>query len=157
MNWKQNVAALVAGFIFALGLGISGMTLPTKVQGFLDLFGDWDPSLGFVMGGAVVVYAIGYRLITGRPRPRFADHFSLPNRKDLTPRLIAGSALFGMGWGLAGLCPGPAVVATSTASVEILLFVGAMVAGFGIHAFLDRPKTASSSKRTKLSPEASAS
>jgi uncharacterized membrane protein YedE/YeeE len=124
--------------MFAAGLGISGMTLPAKVQGFLDLFGDWDASLAFVMGGAVVVYTIGYRVVTKREKPLFADVFSLPTRRDLTPKLVAGSALFGIGWGLAGLCPGPALVATSTLTLEVFLFVGAMVAGFGLHALLDR-------------------
>lgn len=151
MNIKENLAALVAGFIFAMGLGISGMTLPTKVQGFLDLFGDWDPSLAFVMGGAVIVYAIGYPLIVKRERPRFVERFSLPTRTDLTPRLVLGSALFGVGWGLAGLCPGPAVVATSTATVDILLFVGAMATGIGLHALLERRESAKAKKRDLLS------
>ncbi len=145
MNIKELLAAAFAGALFAVGLGVSGMTLPSKVQGFLDLFGDWDPSLAFVMGGAVVVYTIGYRLIVKKPKPLFTKTFSLPTRRDITPRLVVGSAMFGIGWGLAGLCPGPAVVATTTATLEVVAFVGAMLAGFFLHDLLDARSSATES------------
>jgi uncharacterized membrane protein YedE/YeeE len=150
---KQLIAAFASGLVFAIGLGVSGMTLPTKVQGFLDIFGDWDPSLAFVMGGAVIVYTIGFKLVTKRQKPLFAGGFSLPTRNDLTPRLTIGSAMFGVGWGLAGLCPGPAMVATSTLSLEIALFVAAMFAGFGLHNVLERQSSSSDEPSSTTLPD----
>lgn len=126
---RQMVVALISGLLFALGLGIAGMTNPAKVLAFLDLFGDWDPSLMFVMGGAILVYAPVYRVLRGRDAPRFADRFHWPTAKDIDARLVIGSALFGIGWGLAGLCPGPAMVALTTGAVPFLVFGAAMIAG----------------------------
>ena len=119
----------IVGLLFGWGLLLSGMTDPGKVQGFLDLFGPWDPSLAFVMGGAVTVSAAGYALARRCGHPLFAPRFALPTRRDLDLRLIAGAALFGVGWGLAGLCPGPALVAMMFGPWEIIVFVGAMAAG----------------------------
>lgn len=120
----------LAGALFAVGLLISGMTQPARVVGFLDLAGAWDPALGFVMGSAAGTYAILFRLIRKRRRnPVFEPKFSLPTRKDLDLSLIVGSALFGIGWGLGGLCPGPGIVAAAGGSSAALAFVAAMLAG----------------------------
>ena len=126
---KQLLAALGAGIVFGLGLVVSQMVNPAKVVGFLDVAGKWDPTLLFVMGGALAVAIPGYRWILKRPRPLFADGFSLPTKKDLDPRLIGGAALFGVGWGLAGLCPGPAVTALVTLALPFTVFIVAMLAG----------------------------
>lgn len=135
---RQLLVAFVAGLLFALGLGIAGMTNPAKVLAFLDVLGDWDPSLAFVMGGAIAVYTPVYRKIRGREAPKFAARFHWPTARDVDPRLIIGSILFGVGWGLAGLCPGPALVAVTGGSVEIAIFVAAMVAGMLAHGGLAR-------------------
>lgn len=126
---REHAAALVCGLLFALGLGISGMTQPAKVVGFLDFFGKWDPSLAFVMMGAIAVYAIGYRLVVKRPRPLAHEAFHIPPMKAIDRRLIAGSIVFGVGWGLAGFCPGPAIVSMASLQVEPLVFTVAMTAG----------------------------
>jgi hypothetical protein len=135
---KRVFAAFGVGVLFALGLGISGMTLPAKVIGFLDVTGQWDPALAFVMGGAVVVYAIGYRLVTRREAPQFAASFSLPKRRDIDLRLLGGAALFGAGWGLGGYCPGPALVSTVTLTSDVMVFVGAMFVGMRAFALTQR-------------------
>lgn len=120
----------LAGALFGIGLLISGMTQPARVVGFLDLTGAWDPALGFVMGSAVISYAILFRVIQRRrKRPVFEPAFSLPTRRDLDLSLILGSALFGIGWGLGGLCPGPGIVAAAGGSSTAIAFVGAMLAG----------------------------
>ncbi|MEO0811429.1 MAG: DUF6691 family protein [Myxococcota bacterium] len=123
--------AFVAGAVFAVGLGVSGMTLPSKVIGFLDLFGgQWDPSLAFVMGGAVSVYAIAFQLIRRRSKPVIASQFQLPNSAPLVDRrLIAGAVLFGVGWGLGGFCPGPALVSSAALGQSALVFTASMLAG----------------------------
>lgn len=124
------VLALVAGGLLGAGLLVSGMTQPAKVVGFLDVTRGWDPSLAFVMGGAVVVYAIAFRLIQrGRKDPWFDVKFHLPTRRDLDGSLILGAALFGIGWGLGGLCPGPGLVAAAAGSTTGLAFAGAMLVG----------------------------
>lgn len=133
------VTALIAGAIFGVGLAISGMTDPARVVAFLDPFGTWDPSLAFVMGGAVGVYAIAYRLIVKTRRdPWFDIRFHLPTRRDLDIQLVIGSALFGIGWGLVGLCPGPAIVAATSGSGSAILFVLAMLAGMFVRDRLSR-------------------
>lgn len=119
----------LSGLLFAVGLGIARMTQPAKIIGFLDIAGSWDPSLAFVMGGAIAVYAPLSRIIVRRARPLFADGFVLPTRRDLDPKLIAGAAMFGVGWGLAGFCPGPAIVAVLSGSPAVLAFVVSMLAG----------------------------
>ena len=128
--------ALAAGFVFGLGLVISGMSNPAKVIGFLNVAGPWDPTLLLVMGGALAVTIPGFRLLKSRARPLFADRFEWPTRKDLDVRLVAGAALFGLGWGIAGFCPGPAITALATARLDVLLFVAAMVAGAVAHKVL---------------------
>lgn len=134
---KQYLAAFGVGFLFSIGLGISGMTLPLKVIGFLDFTGAWDPALAFVMGGAVVVYFFGYRLVTKRHRPRFADRFRLPTRTEITPRLMIGATLFGLGWGLGGFCPGPAFTSIPSGAPQVLTFVAAMLGGMYLHGVVD--------------------
>lgn len=126
---KIKLAAFAAGMLFAIGLGISGMTQPDKVIGFLDLFGKWDPALMFVMGGAVLVYGIGFRLLRRLARPILAAGFQIPTRKDIDARLLTGASLFGVGWGLSGFCPGPALVSLASLSADVFIFVGAMLVG----------------------------
>ena len=119
--------ALVSGIIFGLGLAVSGMTDTAKVQGFLDLFGNWVPDLMFVMGGALIVSAIAYQIAKIKIRPMLRNSFDLPQNKTIDQKLITGSLIFGVGWGLYGLCPGPAL--THVLSQEGLLFVAAMLVG----------------------------
>src|SRR5689334_13406203 len=102
---------LLLGLLFGIGLIVSGMADPAKVQNFLDLFGTWDPSLAFVMGGAVLVTFAGYRLVLRRDKPLAGDKFHLPSKIEIDKRVIVGPALFGVGWGLGGFCPGPALTA----------------------------------------------
>ena len=135
-NVLRIVAALVSGLVFGLGLAVSGMMNPAKVIGFLDVAGDWDPTLAFVMGGALLVAVPAYRLIPRRGRPVLEEKFSLPEKKALDAPLLGGSALFGVGWGLVGFCPGPAVAALGTGLVPVFAFVAAMLAGMALHARL---------------------
>jgi uncharacterized membrane protein YedE/YeeE len=135
---KGNITAFIAGLVFAAGLVLGGMTQPAKVVGFLDFAGAWDPSLAFVMGAALLVYGVSLRLITRRPRPVAATRFQIPTRRDLTPRLLLGSALFGVGWGLAGFCPGPAITSIGSVGTEALLFVPSMAAGTVLFTWWDR-------------------
>ena len=132
---KRQLLILLSGFTFALGLGISEMTRPEKVLAFLDVFGHWDPSLAFVMGGAIVVYFGALRLADTRDKPAFGKKFRIPTRNDITPSLIIGAAIFGIGWGLAGFCPGPGIVAASAMVEPALYFLPALVAGILIHKF----------------------
>ncbi|MDQ0509861.1 DUF6691 family protein [Ancylobacter amanitiformis] len=120
---------LALGLLFGLGLVLSGMSDPAKVLNFLDLAGSFDPSLAFVMGGAVLVAFLGYRLTLTRERPLLAPRFQLPTRRDIDARLIIGPALFGIGWGLGGFCPGPAFTALGLGEAGTLVFVPAMLAG----------------------------
>lgn len=135
---RRLLPALAAGTLFGAGLTVSGMTDPQRVRGFLDLFGQWDPTLAFVMGGAVLVMAIAWRIRQRLGHPLFAERFVLPDRSDLDARLIVGSALFGIGWGLAGLCPGPAIASLALAPAAVLPFVAAMLVGMAIHRLLSR-------------------
>lgn len=120
---------LALGLLFGLGLVLSGMSDPAKVLNFLDLAGSFDPSLAFVMGGAVLVAFIGFRLTLRRERPVLAPRFQLPTRRDIDARLILGPALFGIGWGLGGFCPGPVFTALGLGASGTLVFVPAMLAG----------------------------
>ena len=129
---------LAAGTLFGAGLTVSGMTDPQRVRGFLDLFEQWDPTLAFVMGGAVLVMAFAWQSRKRLGHPLFAERFVLPDRSDLDARLISGSALFGIGWGLAGLCPGPAIASLALAPAAVLPFVVAMFVGMAIHRLLPR-------------------
>nr|WP_306663484.1 DUF6691 family protein [Myxococcus sp. CA039A] len=128
----------MAGLLFALGLGLGGMTDPAKVVGFLDVAGSWNPSLAFVMAGALGTYALLRRLILRRAQPVFADRFPAPPQADVDGRLVAGSALFGIGWGLSGYCPGPALVSLPVGGTTVLLFVGAMLVGMGAFRGMSR-------------------
>ena len=123
------VAALAAGLLFGMGLALAGMTDPAVVLGFLDFFGHWNPALVFVMAGAVVVSFVGFRLVLGRGAPLFAPHFLLPVLMIIDAPLVIGAALFGLGWGLAGYCPGPAIASLVSLNRDVLLFVAAMLAG----------------------------
>lgn len=129
--------ALLSGALFGLGLAVSGMANPAKVIGFLDVAGDWDPTLAFVVGGAILVVGPAFGLIFRRRRPVLTDDFDLPAKKEVDTRLLGGSALFGVGWGLSGFCPGPAVVALvpalASGIVPVFAFVVAMVAGMAIY------------------------
>lgn len=120
---------LAIGLLLGTGLVVSGMSDPAKVLNFLDIAGTWDPSLAFVMGGAVIVAFLGFRLVLGRPGPVFSDAFQLPQRKHIDARLVLGAALFGIGWGLGGLCPGPALATVGLGAPGVLAFVPAMLAG----------------------------
>lgn len=123
----KNFMALISGILFSLGLGLSGMMDPKKVLGFLDVTRTWDPSLAFVMGGALVITVVTFRFILKRKAPVCEQNFALPTAKDITSRLVIGSALFGIGWGLAGLCPGPAIANIFTGNLQMILFVTIMV------------------------------
>ncbi|WP_110648674.1 DUF6691 family protein [Salinicola peritrichatus] len=126
----KALAGYLAGVLFGLGLAISGMTDPARVVGFLDVAGDWDPTLIFVLGSAVIITFIGYRLVWRRAAPLFASRFQLPTRHDLDARLFGGAALFGVGWGLSGYCPGPAVASVAGLSWPLAAFLLAMAAGW---------------------------
>jgi uncharacterized membrane protein YedE/YeeE len=123
------VISAVAGLVFGLGLIISGMSDPAKVQNFLDLFGTWDPSLAFVMASAIAVTFAGYRIAFRRGRPLLANAFSLPTKTAIDAPLVIGAALFGVGWGLSGFCPGPAIVSLPLLATGTLTFVPAMLLG----------------------------
>jgi len=143
------VASLVCGFIFGLGLLISGMTQPSKVLGFLDIFGapagNWDPSLAVVMAAALAVSGVGYTLAQRRTGPVLAPRFDLSSKSTIDTPLIAGSALFGIGWGLVGLCPGPALENLATLSPQVIVFCIAMTAGMVMHDhWYARPQAAPS-------------
>lgn len=131
-------ASLLSGLLFGLGLVISGMANPAKVLGFLDFAGDWDPSLALVMAGAVTVAALGFALGRRRGTPLCAPAFAEPPRQLVNGRLLGGAALFGLGWGLAGYCPGPALASLSFGGMTTLIFVAAMLAGMGLFALIER-------------------
>jgi uncharacterized membrane protein YedE/YeeE len=127
---NRNLSALAAGLIFGLGIAVSGMGNPAKVLNFFDIFGTWDPSLAFVMGGALITTAIGYRVIFGRRQaPLFEAKFNLPTARAIDAKLVGGSALFGVGWGIAGFCPGGAIPALGFAPRPTALFLISMGAG----------------------------
>ena len=132
----RAILLILIGTLFGAGLALSGMLNPAKVAGFLDLFGVWDPSLAFVMGGGVIANFIGHRIVTRRAAPVFGDGFSIPTRTDIDSRLLLGAALFGVGWGLAGLCPGPAIASVLLAPGEVALFVLMMLAGLAVGRML---------------------
>ncbi|QZH73803.1 MAG: YeeE/YedE family protein [Erythrobacter sp.] len=133
----RPIVTLVAGTVFGAGLTVGGMTDPARVRGFLDLFGNWDPTLAFVMGGALVVMAIAWRIVPGMARPLFDEGFHVPTSKDLDPKLLGGAALFGIGWGVAGLCPGPGFAALAIEPVSAAIFVVALLAGMALHRLME--------------------
>lgn len=135
---KTGLSAALAGALFGAGLVISGMSDPNKVLAFLDVLGRWDPSLLVVMAAAMGTTFVGYRLVWRRARPLVADQFHVPTRKDIDLRLVGGATLFGLGWGLAGYCPGPALTALVIAPAEAAWFVAAMILGMVIQQGLRR-------------------
>lgn len=136
--------ALLTGLVFGTGIAISGMMDPAKVLNFFDVAGTWDPSLAFVMGGALVITFIGYRLAWRRTAPLFGGRFQIPTLTVIDRRLVGGSALFGIGWGIAGFCPGAAIPALGTGRWEVALFLLAVIAGFLLRRLLSsaQPKAA---------------
>src|SRR5215472_1436716 len=134
-------ASFASGLIFGWGLLISGMVEPTKVIGFLDIFGAWDPSLAVVMAGALAVSSVGFRLVAARQRPVLAAQSLWPTRTDVDPPLVMGAILFGVGWGLVGLCPGPALENLATLSPPVIAFVVAMAAGMLLHHIWQKRRT----------------
>jgi uncharacterized membrane protein YedE/YeeE len=133
---KSLLISFTCGAVFALGLGIGGMTQPAKVIGFLDFAGNWDPSLALVMLGAVGVYAPVYNIFVKSPHACFWTAVSLPSRVQIDLRLIGGAVIFGLGWGLAGYCPGPALTSLASGNTSALIFAGAMMAGIFLFDFL---------------------
>lgn len=128
----------MTGFLFGMGLIVSEMVNPQRVQGFLDLFGAWDPTLAFVMGGALCVTVPGFYFLRRRSKPLLDEKFHWPTSQDLDPRLLGGAVLFGIGWGLSGFCPGPAVTAVVSWLPSVLVFVVAMLVGMQLFAWWDR-------------------
>jgi uncharacterized membrane protein YedE/YeeE len=149
----RTLVALFAGTLFGLGLAISGMMNPARVIGFLDVAGGWDPTLAFVMGGALLVTVPAFRLILGRPRPILADGFALPTKSALDGRLLGGAALFGVGWGLSGFCPGPAVAALVTGLTPVFAFVAAMLTGMFLYTWVFERPDRGGVKTQPTSPE----
>ena len=132
----SKIISLVSGIVFGVGLVISKMINPEKVLGFLDLFGNWDPSLAFVMIGALIVSSPLFHIIKNKKKPLLADKFNYSNNKEVNNRLIVGAALFGAGWGLGGLCPGPAISSIALININSITFVFAMFFGFYLVKFL---------------------
>ena len=130
----------VIGIIFGVGISMSGMANPAKVINFFDVAGTWDPSLMFVMGGALLITFIGYRFVLKGQSPVFDSKFHLPNKQDIDMQLVGGSALFGIGWGIAGFCPGGAIPAIGTGHNEVFIFMASLVVGIMIARFLQRPR-----------------
>jgi len=123
------ISTYMIGVVFGVGISISGMANPAKVLNFFDVAGTWDPSLAFVMGGALIVTFLGYRFVLRNLAPMMSPSFQLPTRRDLDLPLIGGSAFFGIGWGISGFCPGGALPAIGTGNVDVLIFVGALIGG----------------------------
>ncbi len=135
---KLAASTFIAGLLFGAGLTVSQMTNPAKVMGFLDIFRFWDPSLAFVMAGALITTFLGYQLVLRGQGPIFAEKFRLPTRKDVDGRLLGGAALFGIGWGLVGLCPGPAIANLSFAGTNGIIFVASMISTMAVFRILNR-------------------
>lgn len=131
--------ALAAGVLFGAGLAVSGMTDPARVRAFLDLFGRWDPTLGFVMAGALVPMAIAWSIVRRLEAPLADARFHLPETRGIDASLLGGAALFGVGWGIAGLCPGPGIAALALVPTRAAIFVAAMLAGFALHRIMAAP------------------
>lgn len=132
----KPIVTYLIGLIFGVGIAISGMAKPAKVLNFFDIAGTWDPSLIFVMGGALITTFIGYKWVFGRAAPIYQADFNLPGTRTIEPKLIGGSALFGIGWGIAGFCPGGAMPALGTGRWEVFAFIGALIAGILIARFV---------------------
>jgi len=136
---RSYLAAIGSGLVFGAGLALSDMTNPAKVQNFLDFLGSWDPSLALVMGGALAVSALGYRIARRRGSPLLATRFSIPTRRELDPELLSGAALFGVGWGVGGFCPGPALAGLLQGAAGVYVFVAAMLGGIALHRWVYTP------------------
>ncbi len=134
------IVPLVSGVLFACGLALAGMTRPAKVFAFLDLTGAWDPSLAFVMIGAIGVHTVAYVAMRRLDRPWTGETFQVPTRRDVDARLLAGAALFGVGWGISGFCPGPALAALGSGSWQVLVFFAAMLAGMVGYEVIGKPR-----------------
>lgn len=134
---KQAWASFVTGLLFAIGLGLGGMTRPAKIVAFLDVTGRWDPSLMFVMAGALTVHAVVWRLVRRRPAPRLSATWFIPTRRELDGKLLGGAAVFGVGWGLGGYCPGPGLVASMSGAAGALTFAASMMLGWRIVTALE--------------------
>ena len=135
----NNILTFVAGFLFAVGLSLSGMTMPSKVISFLDVFGNWDPSLMFVMLGAITIYSAIFHLIKPKmKKPLFATEFKLPTSLKVDLPLVIGAGLFGAGWGLGGFCPGPALASSFLFDVRIVVFISSMIVGIYFGCFIQR-------------------
>ncbi|MDR3097047.1 MAG: YeeE/YedE family protein [Paraburkholderia sp.] len=146
-----NLGAFASGLLFGLGLIVSGMANPAKVLAFLDLAGNWDPSLAFVMAGAIAVAYVGFRLARTRSASVLGAPMQLPTARHVDPRLIAGALVFGAGWGLAGFCPGPALVSAASGQPRAWLFVAAMLAGMALFAALERVAASHAQRRQSSS------
>lgn len=134
----KGLIAFVTGLIFAIGLAVGGMTNPGNVRGFLDVAGNWNGSLIFVMAGAIAVHAIAFRFILRRNSPILDTKFHVPTRKDIDAKLILGSIIFGLGWGWAGICPGPSIVGLGSGRIEFIIFVVSMLSGMKVFQIFDR-------------------
>ena len=141
MKLREILPGLVVGILFGAGLAVSDMINPARVLAFLDLAGAWDPTLAFVMAGALIPSALGYVAVRRMRRPALAEQFCIPENRVVERRLLAGAALFGAGWGLVGLCPGPALAGLAFGVWQVWLFVGAMLAGMLIHRFVTAPRS----------------
>lgn len=148
LDLRRGSAAVASGLLFGAGLALSGMTLPAKVIGFLDVTGDWDPSLAFVMMGAILVHFVAVRIARRRAAPVFGGGFRFPEKNDIDARLLAGAALFGVGWGLAGICPGPGIVNLLVGGPGAVAFVGAMVVGMVAEHVLVEARASVTASRT---------
>lgn len=139
---KFSLAAFLSGLIFGLGLILSGMANPEKVLGFLDLAGLWDPSLAFVMGGAILVGLVAFTVARKRTLSFLGFNMKLPASTHIDSRLVVGSLMFGVGWGIAGFCPGPGLVALGAGELKAVVFVSSMVAGMGVYEWIERKRSA---------------
>lgn len=145
---REVIPSLVIGMLFGAGLAVSDMVNPARVLAFLDLAGRWDPTLAFVMGGAVVPAALGYVLVRRMRRPLLAERFGIPENRIIDRQLLLGAAIFGVGWGLVGLCPGPAIAGLVYGLWQLWLFVAAMLAGMLLHRLV------TTTRRVSPSPDA---
>jgi uncharacterized protein len=148
---KQILTALLSGLLFGGGLQVGGMTNPRKVIGFLDVGGRWDPSLAFVMMGAIAVHFFAYRWVRGSAAPLFADEFAVPKLRHIDLKLVAGSAIFGVGWGLGGYCPGPGIVSLGGGSSDALVFVVTMAIGWLLTAKYEASRASRAAPPTSTS------
>lgn len=144
---RQTIVSLASGALFGAGLALSGMVDPARIHAFLDVTGAWDPTLAFVMGGALLPMALAWAVVRRRSEPVLASEFHLPATTPIDARLITGAALFGIGWGLVGLCPGPAIAALAIRPGPALVFCASMAVGFGLFRLLPPPRTANRGER----------